>query len=400
LSEALVIDGVTADCALLARVQDRRHQLRQAAARLFSRHGLRGFSLKAAGLESGLGRHIAGTLFHDGDDLLADLLVTHLIALDGAICAAFDAGANQPPAERLFLTMLAFLTIALGQRDAHRALRHGTRLLSEDSRASVQGRSRQVIATIRQAMLACEPALDAAEPALAGLLVRQLAGSASEAAEWFTEDDRVDRHGLARLLVSQALVVARAAVDGTWTLPFVPALRAGGDEVGPEQEAARGDPAGTAQAHSSAATSGGAPATPVAPDPSTISQAAGAPQPVVAAATTSASDAASRSGVVPQAATGAGGARPGWADMSDGGTQAADGRGMSLAGRATGPAPAVPDGSVWLAPEQARRSLAKLVRAAAGGTEIALTHHGWPAAKLVPADQERAALQRALGRSL
>lgn len=66
------------------------------------------------------------------------------------------------------------------------------------------------------------------------------------------------------------------------------------------------------------------------------------------------------------------------------------------------PDPLLPDPpreTIWIAPEQARRSLVTLVRAAAQGAEVVLTRRGWPAARLVPATNARDRLGRLTGRT-
>ncbi len=50
--------------------------------------------------------------------------------------------------------------------------------------------------------------------------------------------------------------------------------------------------------------------------------------------------------------------------------------------------------AVWVAPEQARRSLPALVKAVSRGAEVVLTQRGAPVAKLVPAVEEAARLRR------
>lgn len=198
--------------------QDRKILLRATAARLLDGKPNGAFSLASVSMAAGWSPRFAASYYRDADDLLADTLFEHLVALNAAVCAAFDATAAAPPAERLTGLALAFLGTALDQRNEHLALRRNTLLVSEARRGAVVGRSRQVIATLREALFACVPGLDT-QPALGGLLARQLAGALSEATTWFREDNRIDRSGLAQLLAAQALVVARAAVDGSWVMP-------------------------------------------------------------------------------------------------------------------------------------------------------------------------------------
>ncbi|MDR3536025.1 MAG: type II toxin-antitoxin system prevent-host-death family antitoxin [Acetobacteraceae bacterium] len=291
-------------------IEARKELLRRAAARLLARHSIAAVSMRAVVREAGWHSDLIRYYYRDADELLADTLVEHVLALNAAVCAAFDATLEAPPPERMTALLDAFLRVALGQRNEHRALRLNTKLVSEERRPAVIGRSRQIIATLREALFGCVPGLDA-HPEIGGLLVRQLVGALSEATIWFQEDERVDRLGLAQLLASQMLVVAHAAVDGSWVLP-APA------------------PIPPAPPPALQATHGLAP--PAEPRPSGASQ----------------------------------------------------------------PAPANAP-AIWLSPEQARRSLTRLVRAVQAGTEVVLTHRGVPAAKLVKATQERERLQRTVG---
>ncbi len=328
--------------------------IRRAAARLLARHSITALSISIFAQEAGWPPNGIRYYYLDTDDLLTDELIEHLMALNAAICTAFDATQEAPAAERMTALAEAFLRVAFDQRNEHLALRLNTKLVSEARRPAVVGRSRQVIATLREALFGCVPGLEA-HPVIGGLLLRQFVGSLSEAATWFHEDDRVDRLGLAQMLASQVLMVCRATADGSWVLPAPTPIPSPPTPPGLV-------PSGTVPSES-------------VPSGLVLSEnVASAAVPSGLVLSEDVASAAAGQKIPP--------AEPGTAAASRG-----------SAGAAREPDVAV---AIWLSPEQARRSLTRLVRAVQAGTEVVLTHRGLPAAKLVPATQERQRLQRAV----
>lgn len=281
----------------------RKALVRQAAARLLAQTTIHAVTLNEASVAAGLRRGLAYYYYPDRDALLADVLIEHLAALHASVCTAFDATEEVAAPERMTALAHAFLRTVLDQRHAHLALRLNARLVSDLRRPSVIARSRQVIETLRTAWLACIPGLDA-HPVATGLVMRQFLESLSAAVTWFRPDGPAESLALAQLLASQAVMAARAIVDGNWVLPAPASVPAGAlaDPASPAVEQARHQP------------------------------------------------------VLP----------PG-------------------------------NEAIWLTPEQARRSLSRLVRAVHDGVEVVLTHRGLPSAKLVPATAERARLRGAMG---
>jgi TetR/AcrR family transcriptional regulator len=192
--------------------------LQRAAARLFAQHTCTEFGLRAVAQAAHLGPTTVYYYYRDRDDLLTDLLVNHVQAINAPVCAAFDATQEAAPHERMTALLAAFLAAVHADPDAHRTLRLNTALLSDAHRPRVVGRYRQILATLREALEGCVPAL-AGQPEMAKLLVRLVVGAMSESVAWFRDDGPMGAQDLAILLAAQMLVSARALTEGIWPAP-------------------------------------------------------------------------------------------------------------------------------------------------------------------------------------
>jgi AcrR family transcriptional regulator len=156
--------------------------------------------------------------YRNRNELLTDLLVNHVLAINAPVCAAFDATLETAPHQRMTALFAAFLGAVHADPDAHRTLRLNTALLPDAHRSAVVGRYRQILATLREAMEGCVPAL-AEQPDIAKMLVRIAVGAMSESVNWFRDDGAFDAENLAIVLSAQMLVSARAFAEGTWSAP-------------------------------------------------------------------------------------------------------------------------------------------------------------------------------------
>jgi AcrR family transcriptional regulator len=196
----------------------RRPELLAAAAILLGRQSVGAVPLTAIGRQAGWSPRICYNYYNNTDELLADLLVGHLAALTHAVGTAFDQTLEQPAPERLTAIARAFLGLVLQQRNEHRALRLNGPVIAAKFRPSIEGRSREIIAILKEVLFGGVPGLDQ-HVELGGLLLRQWVGAMSDTVTWFKDDDRLDRTGLAQLIASQTLATARAVVSGDWVLP-------------------------------------------------------------------------------------------------------------------------------------------------------------------------------------
>ena len=83
--------------------------------------------------------------FRNRDDVLADILADHEVALSQRVGAAYDATARAGPVTRLAALVEAFYRFVLAAADAHRAMLFSTALLPAEPQAWVKARYRALL---------------------------------------------------------------------------------------------------------------------------------------------------------------------------------------------------------------------------------------------------------------
>jgi AcrR family transcriptional regulator/antitoxin (DNA-binding transcriptional repressor) of toxin-antitoxin stability system len=192
--------------------------LQRAAARLYSRDTLKAHGLGMVADTANLAKAGIHYYYRDKDTLVADLLVSHVLAISDRVAAAFDSTAEVTPHERMTTLIGAFLESVHTDPDAHATLRLNSTHLSEQRRSSLASCYRPILGTLREALEAGVPGLDA-HPEMTRLLIRLAVGAISESVHWFREGGPLGREELAVLLAAQLLLAARATAEGVWPEP-------------------------------------------------------------------------------------------------------------------------------------------------------------------------------------
>ena len=104
----------------------KRQRIKRVAARLFAERGLAAVGLTQVSHAMNLPSGSVKYYFRNRDDVLADILADHEVALSQRVGAAYDATATAGPVARLAALVEAFYRSVLAAADAHRALLFST----------------------------------------------------------------------------------------------------------------------------------------------------------------------------------------------------------------------------------------------------------------------------------
>ena len=140
----------------------KRQRIKRVAARLFAERGLAAVGLTQVSHAMNLPSGSVKYYFRNRDDMLADILADHEVALSQRVGAAYDATANAGPVARLAALVEAFYRSVLAASDAHRALLFSTPLLPAEPQAWVRARYRALLdsfaETLGELARTCRPA--------------------------------------------------------------------------------------------------------------------------------------------------------------------------------------------------------------------------------------------------
>ena len=122
----------------------KRQRIKRVAARLFAERGLAAVGLTQVSHAMSLPSGSVKDDFRNRDEVLADILADHEVALSQRIGAAYDATATAGPVARL-AALVEALSVVLAAADAHRALLFSTPLLPAEPQAWVRARYRALL---------------------------------------------------------------------------------------------------------------------------------------------------------------------------------------------------------------------------------------------------------------
>ncbi len=214
--------------------------MRAAAARLFARYSPTAVGLGSVAQAAGMGWRGADSLYSSRDDLLADLLIEHVIALTEAVGAACEADAA--PQVRLEAMVRAWLDHVALHPDAHRCLLAAVHLLPERWQGSVQVRCRIVLELMMDALAAAVPGLAGRTEAMASLQ-GSLAAALNDGGFWPDPPEAAVRARLARRIAGMLLAAGAAELAGAWPVLGRVATEAGRSVAIASREARRRLPA-------------------------------------------------------------------------------------------------------------------------------------------------------------
>ena len=150
----------------------KRQRIKRVAARLFAERGLAAVGLTQVSHAMNLPSGSVKYDFRNRDDVLADILADHEVALSQRVGAAYDATAKAGPVARLAALVEAFYRSVLAAADAHRALLFSTALLPAEPQAWVRARYRALLDSFAETLAELAPEVPAG--AVADILVPTL----------------------------------------------------------------------------------------------------------------------------------------------------------------------------------------------------------------------------------
>ena len=191
--------------------EDKRRNIRRAAAALFVERGLLEVSMSMLAKRSRIVPSSMTYFYNGRQELLADIVTEHLYALNQAVCDAFDATATAAPRARLEAMLRAFLDTALAEQDAHILSIHALCGLTERDRESVRLRWRILFETIAEPLAAFAPGAEA-DPRPGAMVAMAVASSVANVMLWFDDAEDMDRAEHASRLAGMMVAGAKGAL--------------------------------------------------------------------------------------------------------------------------------------------------------------------------------------------
>jgi AcrR family transcriptional regulator len=176
----------------------RRDAIVGAAARLYARRGFQGASIADLAKACKTSKSLIYHYFPSKEDILYEVMASHLDALVAAAEAATQSGT--PEAQLRALT-LAFMRLYVGAQDRHKVLLNELDNLAAAPRAGVIAKQRRIIAAVEELIHALRPA----SGPLALPLTMLFFGMINWTHTWFRAEGRVSAERLADLAVDLML---------------------------------------------------------------------------------------------------------------------------------------------------------------------------------------------------
>jgi AcrR family transcriptional regulator len=184
----------------------RRQSIRQTAARMIADKGI----LRVTMRDFTRAMHLTGeSLCHyysKREELLADIMASHLDTLMRRVCDAYDRTAADKAEQRLEAMIDAFLLSALEDRYEHRLMLRSGDVLDEKGQVSVCGRYRSLAELFAEVLAVSVPN---AAPGAAKVAAMSVLATMSCAALWFRDDGAVGVAAYARMLTETAVAMAK-----------------------------------------------------------------------------------------------------------------------------------------------------------------------------------------------
>ncbi|HKR23865.1 MAG TPA: TetR/AcrR family transcriptional regulator [Allosphingosinicella sp.] len=176
----------------------RRDAILAAAARLYARRGFQGASVADLAKACKTSKSLIYHYFPSKEDILYDVMATHLDDLVAAAEAATRSGTAE---EQLRALTLAFMRLYVGARDRHKVLLNELDNLAAGPRAEVIAKQRRIIAAVEALVRALRPETGPLALPLAMLFF----GMINWTHTWFRAEGRVSAESLAEMAVDLML---------------------------------------------------------------------------------------------------------------------------------------------------------------------------------------------------
>jgi len=176
----------------------RRDAIVRAAARLYARRGFQGASVADLAKACKTSKSLIYHYFPSKEDILYEVMASHLDALVAAAVAATRSGGAE---ERLRALTLAFMRLYVGAQDRHKVLLNELDNLPPARRAEVIAKQRRIIAAVEELIQVLRPE----SGPLALPLTMLFFGMINWTHTWFRAEGRVSAETLADLAVDVML---------------------------------------------------------------------------------------------------------------------------------------------------------------------------------------------------
>jgi AcrR family transcriptional regulator len=195
------------------RAATNRRRVMDAATLLWAEHGVISDSIRLLAFKAGVAPATIYNLVGNREEMLAEIMTTHVIRLTEQVCAAADAASIAGPVERLEAMLAAFLSGISQDRCAHFLLRHGLAGLGPCTRDPVRLRYCRLLELLREPLALLAPSAQAE-----AMLALAVVGAAADAALWFGPQQEWDVPATARRLTAM-LLAAVASAGGSGPCP-------------------------------------------------------------------------------------------------------------------------------------------------------------------------------------
>jgi len=172
----------------------RRDAMVAAASELYARRGFKGASIADLAQACGSSKSLVYHYFPSKDDILYEVMATHLDALVDAAYDAMQAGGAR---ERLHALTLAFMRLYVGAQHSHKVLLNELDNLPSARRGEVVAKQRRIIAVVEELIREIRPELNPQTLPLAMLFF----GMINWTHTWFRPDGNVGAEAIADMAV-------------------------------------------------------------------------------------------------------------------------------------------------------------------------------------------------------
>lgn len=194
---------------------EKRRRVLQTAKLIWAERGIMSDSIRTLAQEAGVSHTRLYTLMGTREDVLAEIITEHVIAVSARVCAASDATAAARPEERLEAMVTAFLNGVAQEPHAHFLLQHGLCAMTPSGRDLVKLRYGILLELLGKPLMQLAPVPVQGgvlvEDKLATALALAALGAAGDALLWFDPNQELDVAETARRLTLMML----AAVEST-----------------------------------------------------------------------------------------------------------------------------------------------------------------------------------------
>lgn len=185
-----------------ADYDERKQSIVDAAAALYARRGFNGASVADLAEECGTSKSLIYHYYQSKEDILFDVMISHVRALDAAARAV--AVAPGAPAQKLRALAHAFMQLYVGAADRHKVLLNELDNLDDGRRGEIVKTQRGLIAIVQGLLTEIAPVLNA-RPGESFAAAMLFFGMINWTHTWFDPGGPVSADAIADMAVDVAL---------------------------------------------------------------------------------------------------------------------------------------------------------------------------------------------------